>query len=373
MGIAKPGKAIGRPRETRWSKRLPGFGTRHYASGRRVYIVQAQMAGRVRTVTIGNAEVLTKAQALVLARRILLRAQTGENPAAEKAQRKAVPRFDRFLDEYWARVSPRWKPSTVKTHRMYRDNYIGRAFRGRFLDQIDQADVADWFASVARTGGPGAANRCHEIMRAVMNKAIEWGYLPSGVNPCVGIRTFKRQKCERFLSPDEIARLGKALKGYQSTAPAHCAAIALLLLTGCRKSEITDLRWSEVKGNRLRLVDSKTGPKTVWLGKEAETLLAERRKSRTGSLVFSGDGKPISLQYHWERIREIADIHDVRLHDLRHTFASHAVARAESLPMIGKLLGHARVDTTARYAHLEDGIAIHAAGKVGAAIEAMMR
>ena len=297
---------MGRPRETRWSKQLPGFGIRYYTSGRRVYVVQTHMTGRVRTVTIGNAEVLTEAQALAVARRILLRAQTGKNPADEKARAKGIPTFDDFLEDYWKRISPRWKPSTRETQGQYRDKYIARAFQGRFLDQITHGDVADWFASIGRTGGPGAANRCHEILRAMMNKAIEWGYLPSEINPCVGIKTFKKRKCERFLSPDEIMRLGRALDDYRSIAPAHCAAITLLLLTGCRKSEITNLRWSEVKGDLLRLIDSKTGPKTVWLGADAQALIAEWRGRYTGSLVFSNDRKRLDLHHNWTKIRAAA-------------------------------------------------------------------
>lgn len=151
--------AEGHLRQTSWSKRLPGFGTRHYASGRTIYIVQAAMEGRTRTVTIGNAKVLSRAQAMDVARRVLLRAQVGRNPAEVRKVRRKVPLYTNFLDTYWHKVSPGWKPSTQKTHGLYRQNYLQSAFAGMFLDEIEQSHVQEWFNRVTDTGGPGAANR----------------------------------------------------------------------------------------------------------------------------------------------------------------------------------------------------------------------
>ena len=370
------GKMTGdsRLRHTSWSRRLPGFGTRHYASGRKIYIVQAAMQGRTRTVTIGNAKILSEAHAMDVARRVLLRAQVGQNPAEKRKKRRKSPLYTDFLEIYWRKISPKWKPSTQHTHGLYRENYLQGAFAGMFLDEIEESHVQEWFNRVTDTGGPGAANRSCEILRAMMNKAEEWGTKPESSNPCASIRMNKRRKCERFLSDQEFERLGKALDERRNGYPLYCAVIHLLMLTGCRKSEITGLAWSEVKGRRLLLTDSKTGPRTVWLGDAAWTILQCLPRSRAHPEVFWNPKtrRPIDIDFFWREIREEAQLREVRLHDLRHSFASHAAARSETLPMIGKLLGHRHVTTTARYAHLDDGPVIEAGQRIGDLIEEMM-
>ncbi len=374
IGVVGKTSDRSRLRQTSWSKRLPGFGTRHYASGRKVFIVQAAMQGRTRTVTIGNAKILSEAQAIDVARRVLLRAQVGQNPAEKRKKRRKVPLYIDFLEAYWRKVSPGWKPSTLHTHGLYRQNYLQGAFAGMFLDEIEGGHVQEWFNRASETGGPGAANRSCEILRAMMNKAEEWGIKPEGSNPCTLIRMNKRRKCERFLSDQEFARLGQAIDKHRKSRPVHCAALYLLMLTGCRKSEITGLTWSEVKGRRLLLTDSKTGPRTVWLGEAAWTILQCLPRHRGHPEVFRNPktGRPVDITCLWRDVREEAQLLDLRLHDLRHSFASHAAARSETLPMIGKLLGHRHVTTTARYAHLDDGPVIEAGQRIGDLIEEMV-
>ena len=374
IGVVGKTSDRSRLRQTSWSKRLPGFGTRHYASGRQIYIVQAAMQGRTRTVTIGNAKVLSEARAMDVARRVLLRAQVGQNPAEKRKARRGVPLYVDFLDTYWRKVSPSWKPSTQHTHGIYRQNYLQSAFAGMFLDEVEERHVQEWFNRATDTGGPGAANRSCEILRAMMNKAEEWGIKPEGSNPCASLRMNKRRKCERFLSDQEFERLGKVLDRRQNGYPLHCAVLQILMLTGCRKSEITGLTWSEVKGRRLLLTDSKTGPRTVWLGEAAWTILQCLPRYKKHPEVFWNPKtrRPIDLTYFWNEVLDEAQLHGVRLHDLRHSFASHAAARSETLPMIGKLLGHRHVTTTARYAHLDDGPVIEAGQRIGDLIEEMM-
>lgn len=358
----------GRPRRTEWSERLPGFGIRHYSSGRSIYIVQTLMNGVTRTVTLGSARVLSKHQALAVARRILLRAQVGEDPASERIRTRKTPSFADFLDLYWKRAAPKWKSRTVQTQTHYRRRYLDGAFVGKFIDEIEQSDVLAWFNRVSNTGGPGAGNRCFEILRSMLNHAERWGYRPEGSNPCAFIRPNKRRKCERFLSEQEIARLGDALDLARKKQPLRAIIIYLLLLTGCRRSEITDLTWSEVKGGRLLLHDSKTGPRTVWLGEEARMLLSTLERRGPSDPVFWNKltRRPVrDIEPFWRDVKAEAGLPGVRLHDLRHSFASHAAARSETLPMIGKLLGHARLQSTSRYAHLDDGHVLDAAQRIG--------
>ena len=358
----------GKLRKTRWSNKLPGFGTRIYGSGRKIYVVQALMQGRTRTVTIGNAKVLNQRQAMDIARRVMIRAQIGKNPADEKIAKRNIPLFADYLKFYWKTMMPKWKPLTQMTQTNYRHAYLDKAFVGKFLDEIEETDVVTWFNYVTNRGGPGAGNRCFEILRAMFNKAEEWGHLKEGSNPCVFVRTNKRRTCERFLSDQEFARLGSALDKHGKIFPLQATIIYLLILTGCRKSEIINLLWSEVKGRRLLLTDSKTGPRTVWLGEEARMLLAAlpRRKDHLEVFWNPKTRKPVkSLGSFWEKVKRDANLKNVRLHDLRHSFASHAAARSETLPMIGKLLGHSHVTTTARYAHLDDGQVIEASQRIG--------
>ncbi|QIQ86457.1 site-specific integrase [Erythrobacter sp.] len=374
IGVVGKTKGDSKLRRIVWSRRLPGFGTRYYASGRTIYMVQAAMQGRTRTVTIGNAKILSEAQAMDVARRVLLRAQVGQNPAERRKKRRKVPLFTDFLDNYWRKVSPSWKTSTLHTHGLYRQNYLQSAFTGMFLDEIEQSHVQEWFNRVTEVGGPGAANRSCEILRAMFNKAEEWGVKPEGSNPCSSIRMNRRRKCERFLSDQEFRRLGAAIDKHRRSRPVHCAALQLLILTGCRRSEITGLTWSEVKSRRLLLTDSKTGPRTVWLGEAAWTIIKclPRHKRRPEVFFNPKTGRKVDIDCLWKDVREEAGLHGVRLHDLRHSFASHAAARSETLPMIGKLLGHRHVTTTARYAHLDDGPVIEAGQRIGDLIEEMM-
>lgn len=363
-------EAVSRPperaRSTVFITALPGFGVRSYPSGRRVYIVQRRIGGRMRTVTIGSAAVMTEAVARDVASRILLRCQMGENPADTRATVRSAPTFPAFLDEYWQRMSRQWKPRTVETHDGYRRLHLDNAFAGKFVDQIETADVARWLARLTERSGPGAANRCLSILNSIMRKAEDWGYRPEGSNPCAGVRANRRRQCERFLSDQELANLGQALRSAEGTHPVQTAAITLILLTGCRKAEILGLRWSEVKGNRLMLADSKTGARTVWLGKEARAILTRIGRGKPVDPVFRLQARSRgALDGFWRAIRIKATLPDVRLHDLRHSFASFAARRAETLPMIGKLLGHTKTASTARYAHLDDSSCLQSSERIG--------
>ena len=365
----------GKARSTTWLGIEHGFGIRHYPSGRNVYIVQTRMAGRLRTVTIGPAFVLTRHQAQMVARRVIAYAQVGRDPATDRKRIRSAPRFDDFLEEYWSRWSPQWKASTLATHNGYRRQYLDNAFKGIFIDELNDAHVTKWFADLNNTTTPGAANRTLEILKNMLNKAETWGYRLENTNPCRAVRPNKRRQCERFLTTEELARFGKklaVLRGDSNpTIRSGCAAIALLLLTGCRYREILTLQWQDVKGNRLLLRDSKTGPRTVWLGTAAREVIDSLPRYPKIPWMFWNCQyrRPIrSIQHLWETILDRAGLGKLRIHDLRHTFASHAAMSKETLPMIGRLLGHANYQSTARYAHLDDQHLLDAAQQVGDAV-----
>lgn len=366
----------GRPRTTTWLAIENGFGIRHHASGRHVYIVQTRMGGRVRTITIGPATVLTRHRATMVARSVIAHARVGHDPATVRERIRSAPRMDDFLKEYRQKCAPTWKPSTRTTATDYRRCHIDGAFKDIYVDSLTEADVAKWFAALTDHAGPGAANRYMDILRAALNKAEAWGYRVENTNPCYAVRCNRKVMRTRHLSEVEMARLGAALAAMREHADqslrSQAMAITLLLLTGCRRGEILSLQWSDLRGNRLKLRDSKTGPRTVWLGQEAVDLLASHPRSPKVPWIFWNERlrRPIStVGAAWQLVRDTAGLRDFRLHDLRHTFASHAVMNRENLPMIGKLLGHRCIQSTARYAHLDDAHLIDAAEDIGWAIE----
>ena len=213
------------------------------------------------------------------------------------------------------------------------------------------------------------------MLGAVLTFAINRGLADD--NPIRGIKRFPERRFERYLSNAELARLGDALTAAQEAGEnsSAVAAIRLLALTGCRKSEILSLRWEDVEGDRLRLPDSKTGAKVVPLGAAAREVLASLEPIEDNPYVFpspAGDGHFVGLQKVWARIREHAGLSDVRLHDLRHSFASVGAAAGDSIYIIGKLLGHRQSATTQRYAHLADDPLRAAADRISGTIAAAM-
>jgi integrase len=236
-------------------------------------------------------------------------------------------------------------------------------------------------------GGRGAANRVLALVSKMMNLAETAGHRLRNSNPCANAERFKENKRQRFLTGEELARLGEAFSAAEqggTVNPVHLAALRLLLFTGCRMSEVTTLRWANVDIERamLNLPDSKTGAKSVFLSAPALRVLAELarpedgdapvfpalRRRRPGALSSIDD-----LRSPWERLREAAGLMDVRLHDLRHTFASAAAAGGISLQLIGGLLGHASTRTTERYAHLVDVAHRDAVERVGSSLSSALR
>ena len=277
--------------------------------------------------------------------------------------------FEAVAEEVFRRYGRHWKPSTLTANRSYLRNQILPWFGGRPVAAITRANVQRWFAGLHAT--PAAANRSLPLLSVILRQAEIYGLRTDGGNPCSGVRPYPRRGRERFLTADEFRRLGAALAGREPGASA--AVVRLLALTGCRQSEIRRLEWRDYRAGHLFLRDSKTGPRTVWLSSAARLVLdALPRTSRWVFPAATGVG-PMStetLYGLWRRLRAAAGLPGLRLHDLRHSFASFALRRGETAPTIGRLLGHRDPATTLKYIHVADATVREAAEAVGLALAA---
>ncbi|WP_247871908.1 site-specific integrase [Azospirillum sp. TSO35-2] len=354
-----------------WDEELKGFGLRVYPSGRKMYLAQFRAGGRLRRVNIGPHGVLTPDVARTEAMKHLSDVRRGGDPASERDRRKASPTMKefgkRFMEDY---VASHCKPTTRAEYKRSIELFINPKIGTHRIIDVSRADVVELHQSLKAT--PYQANRTLGVLSVMFTVAHTWGVRTDGVNPCWKVKRYKEVKRERYLTPDELASLGKVLR--ESTSePEAVNCIRLLLLTGCRLSEIQKLKWEHVDLNTgmLRLPDSKTGAKLVTIGKAAITVFKGLTKVKDNPYVITGqvEGQHLTdMQRPWRRLRKRAGLDDVRIHDLRHSFASDALQLGEDLPMIGRLLGHTQVQTTARYAHLKTDPIKAAADKVAEAI-----
>lgn len=342
-----------------WDGDIPGFGVRVHTSGRKSFILQYRIGRRSRTMALGYAKVITPEKARAMAISHLAAIEDNRDPLAERDScRAALTVRDlavRFDAEH---IAVHVKPITAADYRRALKKAILPFLGKRPVAEVSREEIARFRHKYRHV--PYFANRSLAVLSKMFNLAELWGLRPDGSNPCRHVKKYKEKARERFLSPAELNRLGDALsemEGEGIELPSAFSAIRLLILTGCRLSEILTLKWDYIDFDAgvARLPDSKTGAKIVYLGKPAIDVLRSAPRMPDNPWVICGrkpDRHLVGLRRIWVRVRDRAGLDDVRIHDLRHTFASAAVAAGQGLPMIGKLLGHTQVQTTARYAHL---------------------
>ena len=373
IDAAKPGQAD----VMIWDTEVKGFGFRLTPKGTKSFVfLYRGPDGKQRKPTIGRFGVMTVEQARERAREMAYHVTLGRDPSLERQRERSAPTIaelcERFLEDH---VRPKNKPKTVKeAEGIIRNIVIPKLGRLRVAD-VSRGDIAKFHSAMKKT--PYLANRCLALMSKMLNLAEVWELRPDGTNPCRRIEKFPEKARDRYLSREEVGRLNDVLDRYEPATPHMVAAIRLLLLTGARSNEIKTLKWSyiDLDNGRINLPDTKTGKRSIPISEPVRRVLQVIPRVPGSPWVIAGrqpDAHVQDLQKFWQRVREEAGLQEVRIHDLRHTFASFGLAANLSLRIVGDLLGHSQPATTARYAHIADKFQQENAGKVANAIAATM-
>lgn len=361
-----------------WDDDIAGFGVRVYRSGRKSYLVQYRAGGRTRRRSIAQHSVMTVEEARKEARGLLGEVAKGGNPAEDRARRFNAPTInalcDRFLEEY---VAQHCKPSTQQNYISVLTRCVKPELGNHKVEDITRADIVEFH--YGRRGTPYMANRAVAMLSKMFNLAEDWGIRREGTNPAKRVKKFREEEKKRYLSDAEQLDLGNALADAldrgQETIYA-VSAIYLLMLTGCRLGEILKLKWDYVTPHHLELPDSKTGRRRIPLPREAYDIISALPRMEGNSHVILGESKTghlVNLNNTWLRVRKQAGLEDVRMHDLRHTYASVAVMSGIDPFLLKEIMGHKSLQTTLRYAHLSDDAVQRAAGSVASKLVAAIR
>lgn len=345
-----------------WDTDVKGFGVKVTPLGRRSYFVRYRVGGgrngRQRKPTIGTHGVITCDQARDIARRALAAARDGKDPFQEKKAQVNAETVRDFWEVYRQRhLMVRTKPRTQADVTAMFERYILPVLGKQNLRAITKADISRLHSKL--NAKPYQANRVLSALSGLFGRAEEWGHREEGTNPCRKIRRYQEPPRERFLTQAERKRLAVVLDLHGKRSPVAVSFFRLAMLTGCRKNELLQLAWAEVDLDNkcIVLLDSKTGKRTVFLSSEAVQILQDMAREKGNPYVFPGAKQGshlVNANKLWLKIREEADLDGVRIHDLRHTFASMAIEAGLGLPVIGRLLGHSNASTTQRYAHLAE-------------------
>jgi len=351
-----------------WDTELKGLGLKVTPAGRRAFVLKYRIPGdrATKKLTIGAYGAITVEQARLEARRLLSEVAKGDDPARARSSRREAPTVATALVQYLAEQGVRWKPRTRQEYRRQTETFVVPAIGRRLVQEVERGDIGSLLRRLQDR--PVLANRVLAFLSGFFTWTIRSGLRPDEKNPCRFIPKHPESSRTRFLSGEELARLGAALREAEKgswtgedgkplpSAPwQSIAAIRLLLFTGARKTEILDLTWKnvDVERGQLHLPDTKTGESIRPLSGPALEILQSLPAGAPNDRVVPGSGgrrhdpKPT-----WQAVRHLAGLPDVRIHDLRHTVASRSQHAGDSLLVTASLLGHRDLDTTRKYAHL---------------------
>lgn len=361
-----------------WDTEIACFGIRVFPSGRKAYLVQYRARGRTRRSSIGQHGVLTAEEARKQAKVLLGTVAKGGNPAEDRRKLLDAPTVsslcDRFMQQY---VAHHCKPTTADGYEILIRRYIKPRLGAWKIVDVTRADVVAFHHGMRDL--PYMANRAASVLSKLFNLAEDWGLRTEGSNPARRIQKYKEEEKKRYLTDEEQHRLGmvmaEALETGQESVYA-ISAVYLLMLTGCRLGEILTLQWDFVRPNHLELPDSKTGRRRIPLPREARDIIYSLPKVEGNPYVIIGEGEKghlVNLQKTWDRLKKKAGISDVRMHDLRHTYASVAVMNGIDPFLLKEIMGHKNLQTTLRYAHFADDAVQKAAGAVASRLTGIIR
>ncbi len=344
--------------DTLWDKKIQGLHLRIGKNGGSYFLYYRTRTGLQRRPKIGSHPEIALDKARTLAREIKDIVAVGRDPMMEWGSDKGAPVVKDLAETYMERHGS-LKKSGHDDALVIRADILPKLKNVRVKDAThDQIDR--FHKSMAHK--PYQANRILSLLSKMFNLAEKWGYRPLNTNPCRHVVRFSEEKRKRYMNREEAARIAEALEYFTPVCPRSVIFIYMLILTGARKSEIANARWEWIVENRLELPDSKTGARTIHLPQQVMSLLNRIPKNPTKNGTILGIKNPRST---WTMVCERAGVEGLRLHDLRHSFASVALSAGLTLSQIGELLGHKSVQTTHRYAHLLTG-----AGQAGAATTA---
>jgi integrase len=343
-----------------YDETVKGFGARVTAAGARAFVVRYRRRSdrRERQFTIGSFPDWSVGAARDEAKRLKRAIDGGADPVGEIALSRGAPTVADLVARFLADYVPRNRPSTQDDYRQRLTVDVLPALGRVQVAAITHADIEAFHRRIS-IRAPVHANRVLALLSRMMSLAIKWGWRPD--NPVRGIERNQETPRQRYLTGAELSRLTEALAGLPDQGAAN--AVRLLLLTGARRGELLAARWTDVDLNVG--VWTKPGATTkqrtthrVPLSEASCRLLAGMKDGAASEYLFPPPRgctlHRIDIDDAWRALRQAADIPDVRLHDLRHTYASVLASSGMSLPIIGALLGHTKAQTTLRYAHLLD-------------------
>ncbi|NSY41000.1 site-specific integrase [Leisingera sp. ANG59] len=349
-----------------------GLALRVQPGGAKSWVCWQRDAGKTRRVTLGRFEDMELCEA-----REAFHAHRGTGQRSPAPEQRNTLTFSELCTAFLNAKRGVYANSTLSSLGYYLDTQLLPAFGRSKITRITTPDIAEWFYAYSRSR-PGGANQALGHFTTILNWGQEAGHLPPDFsNPAAPLRFNRRLARGRMLSSGQLRRLAAVLNSATSRQRDAADAIWLMLLTGCRSGEILRLRWDEVQKDRLSLRRTKTGPREVNLSDAAIQYLDRLRKQRRSNYVFPAQRtkKPhrTSIDHAWQTFKHLAGLPaDIRLHDLRHTYASHAIMSGETLHMTGKLLGHRSPESTERYAHLDACYLAKAADKVARKVDRLL-